>query len=234
MVIRILVLCFIGLSSALAGPIATLRLDKGVMVRSEILYADDDFLYCRKITNPDEEFSVPMDRVPQSLQRRVQDLLKKGDLTKPPSEIAQEKLANDQSIGGWILTDLNSPEDGQVIKLLSLEAEANYPGKPKIHFRFYRKKYEAFIDFDHKMTFIRKWPVAYQVDDGPLIKESWTLNSVGKVSFSPRAFYLRDQMKGGRVLRVFVKDYHDQELELQFDINGFGEGIEQLEAGLGL
>ncbi|MDP4611125.1 MAG: hypothetical protein NWT02_08060 [Opitutales bacterium] len=112
MVIRILVLCFIGLSSALAGPIATLRLDKGVMVRSEILYADDDFLYCRKITNPDEEFSVPMDRVPQSLQRRVQDLLKKGDLTKPPSEIAQEKLANDQSIGGWILTDLNSPEDG--------------------------------------------------------------------------------------------------------------------------
>ncbi len=234
MFVRGILLFLLSVSSLRAGPIASLRMDNGVVVRSEILFADADFFYCRKVTDANSTFTYPVGKAPQSLRRRVQYLLEKGELTVPPAAIAKEEPEVEAALGPWTLIDRNDPEAGPVVKVLRQVGRANYAGQPSLNFRFYRKQYEAYIDFDHKITFVKKWPVAYQVDDGPLIKESWRLNDVGRVAFSPRAFHMRDQLKGGRVLRVYMQDYKSRSCELHFDLNGFDAGIEELEQGLGL
>ncbi|MGJ8639685.1 MAG: hypothetical protein ACSHYA_09855 [Opitutaceae bacterium] len=220
------------INAASGGPIASLRLDKGVVVRSEIMYADDYFYYCRKVTNPDETFRVSVDKVPQSLRRRIKYLVEKGELTKPPSDQEAAAVKPKSELGNWRFRDVN--RDDLVVRSIALRGRSNSSVRPELFFRFYKKEYSAFLSFDRKVVSIIKWQVTYQVDDEPKVTEIWRSSESGTSAFSQGPFFLRDQLKGARLLRISAIDYRQQPVELLFDLNGFDEAIALLEEGLGL
>ncbi|MGJ8652198.1 MAG: hypothetical protein ACSHX8_02890 [Opitutaceae bacterium] len=230
---RSIILFLLLTAGASAGPITTLRLDNGAMVRSEVLFADSNYLYCQKVTDR-TQFTYALEDAPLALRRRVEYLVKKGELTAPTNANPPPAKLKKAPLSLWQYSESRAPGTGLLVKNLTLPGTCNYRGKPSINFRHYKSRYEAYIYFDRKISGAHKWLITFEIDEEPAFKEGWSVSTSGEAAFTLGAISFRDRLKGHGTLKISTVDYRGENLVVVFKVAGFESELQKLEASLDL
>lgn len=224
---------FLLLNCVCAGPITTLRMANGSMVRSEVMHADSQFLYCRKVTDRNMKFRYALEDAPQSLRRRVEYLLEKGELSPPVDVQPAPVVPKEAPASLWEYKDSYISNSKMRVRRLYQVGSCNYPGKPSINFR-HSDRYDAYVYFDRRICGARKWLITIEVDGEPVLREGWDVSTSGSSVFPLGPLLFRDRLKGHQSLRISTEDYRGEKLVVDFKLSGFEDGLQKLEAGLDL
>lgn len=217
-----------------AGPKGYFRTEKGALIRGEVLYADNNFYYYRRVSGPDEILTVKIENVPVSFKRIVNNLCLKNEITLPPESIAQKEGVG-RSHGKWQVRDLvdSSGDDHVHWYFATLETKDDRGQVVKLVVRYCynecnrRSTFDVYLEFDNRITMMPRCQVTYQFDSEEPIIERWkkSINS-SKALFSNDSYNIRDKLFESDDLSFLVNDMTNETRRFNFLVSHFRQVYE--------
>lgn len=218
--------------SVQAGPKGYFRTEKGALVKGEVLYADDNFYYYRRVSNPEEILVVKIENVPVSFTRIVNSLRLKNEITLPPKSIAQNEVVGQPALshGKWRVWDLmdsfgddhvhwhfaaleTKDDQGQIVKFIVRYCHNEYNARPTL---------DVYLEFDDNITMTSRCQVTYQFDSKEPIIERWGKATNGsRALFSNDSHKIRDELFESDQLSFTVSDMTNETRPFQLSCGQF-------------
>jgi hypothetical protein len=201
-----------------AGPKGYFRTEKGALIKGEVMYVDDAFYYCRRVSNPEEMFTIKIEKVPVSFRRVVNGLRQKGEITTPPKSVAKVEVV-EQPYGEWQLKDYsNQGHRFSHLAILSTKHEQRQTVWLVVR---YGHRLEVFLKFSDQIAMTRDWQVTCQFDnDDPMI-ERWRSSISHRALFSPRSSDFRNKLLESDYLSFDINDKEGETYRLRFNVSHF-------------
>lgn len=223
-----------------AGPKGYFRSEKGALIHGEVLYADDNFYYYRRISNPDKILTVEIENVPASFQRLVNSLRLKGEIIPPPESIAKRKIykVSENPYGHWQVKKM--PEEDRVNWYYAvLKTNDDQGQNVSLIVRYSYKEpdsnndgydaYDGYLTLDIYLLFDqdviprnRNYQVTYQFESNAPVTERWTQSANNpKALFSYLPYLMRDKLLEFESVSFKVNDLTGKARHFSFQTGHF-------------